>query len=130
MVDYTIIITVASSAIAIIWGVFSIKQIIKQSAEKRDDRLLMAIDTRLGVVKTQIEKNEELFLTDKNEKERLILTLKDDIHVLEQHLQDLCNSVSKHDGILQSVNPVIIAVQNQVTELKIKVELMEKDITR
>lgn len=130
MVDFFPIVTAGGTVVAIAWGVFAMRDSYKKGRETSDQKIINAIDTRLGIVKTEVEKHKELFLADKTEKEKLILTLKDDIHVLEQHLSDLCNTVAKHEGILESVNPVILDVQNKITELKVKVDLMEKGISK
>jgi len=105
-----------------------IRKSIRTGKQQTEDRIIAAIETRLGIVRTEIEKNEELFLNDKAEQENLLLSLKEDIHKLEQHLQELCNTVSKHDATITMQTPIINQVQQSITELKVKVELMEKGI--
>jgi uncharacterized membrane-anchored protein YhcB (DUF1043 family) len=126
LVDFFPYVAVIGTAVSVIWGVLEIKKKIIERGTNLENRLITAIDTRLGSVKTKIDDNEKAFIQHVTEKEKLLLQLKDDIHKLEEHLQELCNTVSKHDGILESVNPTIMAVQNQITELKVKVEIMEK----
>jgi predicted nucleic acid-binding Zn-ribbon protein len=126
MVDYFPYISAVGIAVTVIWGTFEIVKNVKNRTINLENRLISAIDIRLGSVKTKIEDQEKAFAVHVTEKEKLLLQLKDDIHTLEKHLQELCNQVSKHEGILQSVSPTIMAVQNNISELKVKVELMEK----
>ena len=125
MVEFLPIVTTVGTAIGVIWGVVEIRRIIKSGREVAENRIITAMDTRLDSIKTKISDNEKSFITHVTEKEKLMNQLKDDIHKLEEHLQELCNTVSKHQGILESVNPTIIAVQNQITSLKGKVLIME-----
>ena len=125
MVEFLPIVTTVGTAIGVIWGVVEIRRIIKTGREVAENRIITAMDTRLDSIKTKISDNEKSFITHVTEKEKLMNQLKDDIHKLEEHLQALCNTVSKHQGILESVNPTIIAVQNQITSLKEKVLIME-----
>ena len=135
MVDTLPLVTGAAAVVSVVWGTFAIRDILKKnrlsSEELRresDQRLLDAMDNRLGVIKTQAEKDRELFLQDKNEKDKLILTLKDDIHMLEKHLEELCRSVSKHDGILEQQTPTIKHVTDAINDLKIQVGILEKGL--
>ena len=126
MVDLFQIVSAIGIGVTVVWGTFEIVKNVKNRSISLENRLISAIDVRLGSVKTKIEDQEKAFSVHVTEKEKLLLQLKDDIHILEKHLQELCNQVSKHDGILESVSPTIMAVQNNITELKVKVELMEK----
>ena len=117
------------------WGILAIRDSIKKNrltdAEQRRDeanRIIQAVDSKLGIIKTQSEKDRELFIADKSEKDKLILTLKEDIHILERHLEELCKSVSKHEGILEQQGPAIIQVTNAINDLKIQVGVLEKGL--
>ncbi len=135
MVDTLPLVTGAAAVVSVVWGTFAIRDILKknrmsaeESRRESDARLIDAMDNRLGIIKTQAQKDRELFLQDKNEKDKLILTLKDDIHMLEKHLEELCKSVSKHDGILEQQTPAIKQVTDAINDLKIQVGILEKGL--
>ena len=128
MVEFLPIVTTVGTAIGVIWGVVEIRRIIKSGREVAENRIITAMDTRLDSIKTKISDNEKSFITHVTEKEKLMNQLKDDIHKLEEHLQALCNTVSKHDATITMQTPIINQVQQSITELKVKVELMEKGI--
>jgi chromosome segregation ATPase len=125
MVDIFPIVASIGTGITVIWGIVEVRKSVKSGRENAENRIISAIDTRLDSIKVKISDNEKSFITHVTEKEKLMIQLKEDIHKLEGHLQELCNTVSKHQGILESVNPTIIAVQNQITSLKEKVNIME-----
>jgi len=125
MIDIFPIVASIGTGITVIWGIVEVRKSVKSGRENAENRIISAIDTRLDSIKVKIADNERSFITHVTEKEKLLLQLKDDIHKLEEHLQELCNTVSKHDGILEAVNPTIVAVQNQITSLKEKVNIME-----
>ncbi len=125
MVDIFPIVASIGTGITVIWGIVEVRKTIKSGRENAENRIISAMDNRLDSIKVKISDNEKSFITHVTEKEKLMMQLKDDIHKLEGHLQELCNTVSKHQGILESVNPTIIAVQNQITSLKEKVNIME-----
>ena len=134
MVDTTLVVA-GGAIVSIVWGVLAIRDMMKKNrltdAEQRRDeanRIIEAVDNKLGIIKTQAQKDRELFLAEKTEKDSLILTLKEDIHVLEKHLEELCKSVSKHDGILEQQAPAIQQVTDSINELKIQVGILEKGL--
>jgi len=136
MVDTTLVVA-GGAIVSIVWGVLAIRDMMKKNrltdAEQRRDeanRIIDAVDSKLGIIKTQAQKDRELFIADKSEKDKLILTLKDDIHVLEKHLEELCKSVSKHDGILEQQAPAIKQVTDAINDLKIQVGILEKGLTK
>jgi len=136
MVD-TALVVAGGTIVSVVWGILAIRDSIKKNrltdAEQRRDeanRIIQAVDSKLGIIKTQSEKDRELFIADKNEKDKLILTLKEDIHILERHLEELCKSVSKHDGILEQQAPALKQVTDAINDLKIQVGVLEKGLTK
>jgi len=136
MVDTTLVVA-GGAIVSIVWGVLAIRDMMKKNrltdAEQRRDeanRIIDAVDSKLGIIKTQAQKDRELFIADKSEKDKLILTLKEDIHVLEKHLEELCKSVSKHDGILEQQAPAIKQVTDAINDLKVQVGILEKGLTK
>jgi len=127
-VDPFIIITSISAVVGVIWGVYSVRDIVRKNQLSSETRIISAIDTKLGTIQTEIDKNEQLFQSYADEKDKLILSLKDDIHVLEKHLEDLCNRVSRHDGILETHRPLLEEVRNTLSDLKIQVGVLEKGL--
>jgi hypothetical protein len=136
MVDTSIIIA-GGTVVTIVWGILAIRDQIKKNrlsdAEQRRDeanRVIEAVDVKLGIFKTQQQKDRELFLADKTTQDKLILTLKDDIHILEKHLEDLCSTVSKHEGVLDQQTPAIRQVTEAINDLKIQVGILEKGLNK
>ncbi|HTH22156.1 MAG TPA: hypothetical protein VL854_08060 [Nitrososphaeraceae archaeon] len=135
MVDSLPYIIAAGALVSAVWGVLAIRDILKKNKltdaqQRRDEanRIIEAVDSKLGIIKTQAQKDRELFLAEKTEKDSLILTLKEDIHVLEKHLEELCKSVSKHEGILEQQAPALKQVTDSINDLKIQVGILEKGL--
>ena len=95
MVDPIQYITIGSTIVLIIGGIYTLRQQIRKSKEDSEKRIIEAIQKEVQPIQITVNKDRELFISNLNEKEKSINDLWKDLEKLEDDLNKLQINVSK-----------------------------------
>jgi len=109
--DYIQIITITSTVIIIIGGIYTLRQQIRQSSERNQSKIIETIRQEINPIKMTVEKDG----TNIND-------LWKDLEALEDHLNKLQIEVARHSGVIDLQTPLIVEIRNQIETIRTKIE--------
>ena len=113
MVDYIQIVTVVSTIVIIIGGIYTLRQQIRHGREESERRIVEAIKVQIGPIQTDL-KSKDASIND----------LWRDLEIAEAHLNKLQAEVARHSGVIDVQTPLIVEIRNQIEIIRTKIEAL------
>ena len=107
-------VTVISTIVIVIGGLFGIKDYLKKNAVERDIKMVDMIKNEINPLHIKLEGKEEA-----------IIQLQKDLESMEDHLNQLEVTVARHTGVIDTQTPLIVEIRNNIEQMKVKIESIQ-----
>jgi len=120
--DPLYVITVVSAGIAAVVGVFSIKNEIKKGKEEQNKRIEQFIMSATSKVSDHVADTLKVVDTRLTKDEDDIADIEDDMKQMVRDFKEMCDKLSRHDFIIDTVLPDFKALQKEFNHFRIAVD--------
>ena len=118
MVDLLPYFTIGGIVVAVIVGLFQIKESIKKRSEESDKKIANQITTATSTIVDKLDSRLRTIDTEMAQNKEDIEDIEDDVKQMASEFRKMCDTISKHNYIIEDVVPEFKSLKSEFYRFK------------